>query len=405
MGDQGERCVYVVSYVDAQGRVAHLPIDRVPAPTATGYAFRLQNAPPGAVHAPLEFSSFNEWLLTCRSFLRFNYDRSGVPDFRVRCPLPLPEVPPLRLEGPAESCRIEGPLPGPEEGRAEHYGLVWSTYPSDDGLWQLLCDRFVAEVYPGWKAMCLADGCNWGPRPRTAAWKASAAFLEFVRANASLFQRTKEVGYLLLKAFSVAHERIIEGLEGEQVWDAGTTTLIGGVLLPLDEGTGPHDPRYGLVVASVGDCKCFVYSPREGRTVDVTLGNRGGIDATDPGGRLGPYVGRFGEPDLRNLHLYFATARDGDIILLCSDGVHDNLDAFSLGKSPSDIGLQASDWKELAGKEIGLAKSQFMCQKLEQVLAAAQATDARKAVLALIKCDSSPFLSSSALCCDHPLRR
>ncbi len=49
------------------------------------------------------------------------------------------------------------------------------------------------------------------------------------------------MGYLLAKAFSVAHEAIVEG--HREIWDAGTATLLGGVLLPLDEGRGPNDPK------------------------------------------------------------------------------------------------------------------------------------------------------------------
>lgn len=37
-----------------------------------------------------------------------------------------------------------------------------------------------------------------------------------------------------------------------------------------------------------------------------------------------------------------------------SDGVHDNLDAYSLGKAPADAGLpQYKEWKEVPQKDIG----------------------------------------------------
>lgn len=140
-----------------------------------------------------------------------------------------------------------------------------------------------------------------------------------------------------------------------------------------------------------------MYSHKRKVLTEVTLGNRGGLDATDPGGRLGPFVdqvsggkkrkrsgrgrgaeeeegnrgGRLGpfvdqvsggkrkrkthreerqekdrnplttsrhllrtqgEPDLRNFRSYFCFCEKGDSIIVCSDGVHDNLDPLSLGK-------------------------------------------------------------------------
>lgn len=58
----------------------------------------------------------------------------------------------------------------------------------------------------------------------------------------------------------------MEGKTGEEVWECGTTTLLGGVLVPLDEGKRKDDPRWGFVVASVGDCKAYV-GEGEGRAV------------------------------------------------------------------------------------------------------------------------------------------
>jgi serine/threonine protein phosphatase PrpC len=58
----------------------------------------------------------------------------------------------------------------------------------------------------------------------------------------------------------------------------------------------------------------------------LTKGNRKNVyDARDSGGRLGPYVGE-GAPDLRNITANYTICEEDDIILLVSDGVHDNLD-------------------------------------------------------------------------------
>ena len=55
------------------------------------------------------------------------------------------------------------------------------------------------------------------------------------------------------------------------------------------------------------------------------IGNRKGNDAKDPGGRIGPYIDPNGDPDLRNLILYTYPCDEGDIFIIVSDGVHDNL--------------------------------------------------------------------------------
>lgn len=120
----------------------------------------------------------------------------------------------------------------------------------------------------------------------------------------------------------MAHETIVADFPKEDIWDAGTSTLIGGVLVPVvnpsygSQSEAKKPEKWGFVCASVGDCKAFLYRPDEGIAVDITLGNRVELDATDPGGRLGPFVGQFGDPDLRNMRLYFTLCREEDIIIV-----------------------------------------------------------------------------------------
>lgn len=94
----------------------------------------------------------------------------------------------------------------------------------------------------------MADGCGWGTRPRDAAIKAAAAFHDYMRDNQKdivdlrYFKTTiypkqlllivvdpRDAGRLILRAFSKAHQRIIEGFD--EVWEAGSTTLCAGVML------------------------------------------------------------------------------------------------------------------------------------------------------------------------------
>jgi hypothetical protein len=130
----------------------------------------------------------------------------------------------------------------------------------------------------------------------------------------------------------------------------------------------------------VGDCKAFHYAPaRNGRSAevtDITAGNRMNVtDVRDPGGRLGPYL-EGGAPDLRNLKLYFMPCEPGDVLLLVSDGVHDNFDPQMLGRLPSEVGLElpSDSWEGEESVAIELAKDRFRVQALQQLLEAGPLT-------------------------------
>jgi len=123
-----------------------------------------------------------------------------------------------------------------------------------------------------------------------------------------------------------------------------------------------------FVFISIGDCKAFKYDPRTKQCTDLTAGNRNNLsDPRDPGGRLGPQS-KNGGPDLRNLDVLAVSLAVGDIILLFSDGVHDNFDPQNLGKKPGDLGMSYADWDQVPN-DIGVeVKNRFMNQKLAEVL-------------------------------------
>jgi len=53
--------------------------------------------------------------------------------------------------------------------------------------------------------------------------------------------------------------------------------------------------------------------------------------------------GETGEPDLRNLSVCNTTCSEGDIIIVVTDGIHDNIDPYYSGKTPKDIGITVED--------------------------------------------------------------
>eukprot|EP00009_Paramoeba_aestuarina_P010069 CAMPEP_0201542768 /NCGR_PEP_ID=MMETSP0161_2-20130828/72214_1 /ASSEMBLY_ACC=CAM_ASM_000251 /TAXON_ID=180227 /ORGANISM="Neoparamoeba aestuarina, Strain SoJaBio B1-5/56/2" /LENGTH=263 /DNA_ID=CAMNT_0047950447 /DNA_START=621 /DNA_END=1409 /DNA_ORIENTATION=- len=124
--------------------------------------------------------------------------------------------------------------------------------------------------------------------------------------------------------------------------------------VPFEECVDELPPLYGYCFVSVGDCKAFAFSQKKRMFMDITCGNRlTSRDPTDPGGRLGPSStnGKMEEsgvlPDLRNLSLYFHEFEEGDLLLLMSDGVHDNLDPQILGYSPLSFGIPCESWDVL----------------------------------------------------------
>jgi len=235
-----------------------------------------------------------------------------------------------------------------------------STYPllpggEKDG--DPIADRLFVQAHENRALLAVADGCNWGRRPQMAARDAVAALSGYFNDRQNDIRDLQDAGHFLLRSFSEAHNRIVLGKE--DIWEAGTTTLLGVLMLEL-EPANAGDPKWGLLCGSVGDCKAFLVNKTTRTVTDITLGNRNNVvDTRDPGGRLGPYVGH-GWPDLRNLRLYFAPAEEGDIIVVMSDGVHDNFDAQTLGKLPHEISLPQKTWEEFTTDGLLQAKADYM---------------------------------------------
>eukprot|EP01117_Protostelium_nocturnum_P002159 TRINITY_DN127_c0_g2_i1.p1 TRINITY_DN127_c0_g2~~TRINITY_DN127_c0_g2_i1.p1 ORF type:complete len:413 (-),score=116.71 TRINITY_DN127_c0_g2_i1:37-1275(-) len=320
-------------------------------------------------------------------------------------------------------CSIDGPelssdLTSVIDPKEETFGNLLcaktiSTYPlmartPGARMGDPICDRFSALVFPQCVIACVTDGCSWGSRPRNAAIHASTSFVDFLSNNLSA--SVKGMSKKLLKGVTAAHNSVLEGAAKLEV-DAGTTTLIGGVLMRLDRKKGKNKggrsahaslvakgkawgedwfgsdsnydklgpiPKWAFACISVGDCKAFHYNIKDKAITDITEGNRGNFNPTDPGGRLGPTLGDKGLPDTRNMDLFVHPCDDGDLIILCSDGVHDCLDPTHTGKFPKDFGNISSnvfkcgdDWhkaEEEFPHEVEAIISQFRRQKLESLI-------------------------------------
>eukprot|EP00324_Dicrateria_rotunda_P005514 CAMPEP_0206167608 /NCGR_PEP_ID=MMETSP1474-20131121/28954_1 /ASSEMBLY_ACC=CAM_ASM_001110 /TAXON_ID=97495 /ORGANISM="Imantonia sp., Strain RCC918" /LENGTH=400 /DNA_ID=CAMNT_0053572375 /DNA_START=30 /DNA_END=1229 /DNA_ORIENTATION=+ len=242
-------------------------------------------------------------------------------------------------------------LCGPDDYESEdRYGeavsaQTISTYPHTEfgRSGDPICDRFYLQLYEETSIICLADGCNWGIKPREAAILACNEIVTFLSSRINTCVFTSDITNLLLKALMRAHSKILD--TQENCCDAGTTTVLAGILVKLKEPM--EDKEWVFVCVSVGDCKSFYYSQKEKCFYEITKGNRTNLtDASDCGGRLGPAVGddKGCAPDLRNLKTYYALLDEGDIVVTVSDGVHDNLDPQLRGMKPSEFDIPAETW-------------------------------------------------------------
>lgn len=68
-----------------------------------------------------------------------------------------------------------------------------------------ICDRFVIQMLPRRTIAIVADGCNWGRKPKIAAQRASDAFAEYLLEHHHEATTTHYVARLITRAFSLAH--------------------------------------------------------------------------------------------------------------------------------------------------------------------------------------------------------
>ena len=243
----------------------------------------------------------------------------------------------------------------------------------------------------------MADGCGWGHRSREAASRAVDALSAHIDQKYHSFRTVQDVGRELLVGLQTAHVSIVS--DKRNTWEAGTTTLAGGLLVQIESA---KTPAWLFVCVSVGDCKAYHYHSSSRKLTDITHGNRESNDPTDPNGRLGPYV-EPGEPDYRNLDIYHSHCKENDFIFIVSDGVHDNFDPQTLGKTPGDIGLSVDTWDFSSLQDTRLqrrcyaVRNRFMLTRLRNVIEGASGRSFDEAVATFDTSSLTPDLITSRI--------
>lgn len=220
------------------------------------------------------------------------------------------------------------------------------------GIGDLICDaiecQFLSEEIHGY---ALADGCGFGYQSALVARKACEGFIAAF-SDGSLTMRGIEMAQESI-ADSIAESAVSAGCK---VCDfaGGATTFIGGIL-----------SRDGFSYVGVGDCRLFHLrkSVYEWKVIGDPLCQQrpDQQNISKCGGRLG-YMG-----DLTNLCSGDLILEGGDVLILCSDGFHDNLNPQILKLTPKDVCGIDETWAEL-GQEGDSIRKDFSHRKLIEVI-------------------------------------
>ena len=188
----------------------------------------------------------------------------------------------------------------------------------------------IADVYsiilrPNSCILAVADGVNWGIKPRLAARCAMHGFCDYLNnclyASNSTAQTTQDIFHCILRSFHSGQKLIIQH-------GGTTTTLCAGVVVELQEQRG--GAKWGLCIVSVGDSLCYLWKDDVQMAYEITSAMHIGKERNprDCGGCLGCDLGD--QPDLSNLLCFFVPISDNDVVFIVSDGVSDNLDPVIL---------------------------------------------------------------------------
>ena len=196
-----------------------------------------------------------------------------------------------------------------------------------------IADVFAIVARPNNCIMAVADGVNWGIKPRLAARCAVHGCVGYL--NSKLFEcpkmpcTTQDVFHDILRSFHSAQKLIIK--QG-----GTTTTLCVAVIVELQQTKVGGSSKWGLCVVCVGDTLCYVWRNETQQVHEVTSATHLGKERNprDSGGCLGCDLGD--QPDLSNLLCCYVPIADGDIVFAVSDGISDNMDPVLLKLALSD---------------------------------------------------------------------
>jgi len=271
----------------------------------------------------------------------------------------------IRLDTPPQDvilCDLQGHAIGEQntQGSVPVFREGDNIYYADRNA-SIMCDQI--NVSQSGVAFC--DGCSLGLHVQQAAQKGvkvnelTQERLDRLADRKTTDVTLRDVGYAQLEAMLDCNEEITKGT-GNPADPIGTTTC---AQINIVNGY--------LVGTVVGDSKVFIIRQQHGGEricLEPTEGSRGEVYlASDPGGSLGPRSHDEKHADLRNLSMFAVKLELGDKVIVCSDGVHDNLDPETLGESPLQYDLEASEW-DPADTKHKKKRDEVMKEKLLKIM-------------------------------------
>lgn len=268
-----------------------------------------------------------------------------------------------------------------------------------------------ADAFAFWRCrnfvvFSVNDGCGWGVEPSYAARVASATFVLHVKKEilTGKYKTTEQLKSLIKYAIALAHQTIVD-LEIPEGKNPGTCTVCAGVLVPfiddevfeskgikLDEIKDDNtkideirddyiskivpktklEEKYQLIGVSFGDCKTYFINKQENKyvTEDLTFGSRlKAINPNDPGGRIGFQKRPSRLIDMRNSVIFHKEMKWDDMIMVCSDGVHDNLEPKTRGYKPVEVDPNLGDikWFKLKPNQIEEMNKDFSLKLISEI--------------------------------------
>ena len=111
---------------------------------------------------------------------------------------------------------------------------MYPKLPSLKRLGDPICDQYAGICFTNGSLIAIADGCNWGEIPKLAAQTAVTLYTNYLNSHYKELKTTHDIIKYSLRSFLKAHQKIISAVDKDTLFLAGTTTILGGMIVELE---------------------------------------------------------------------------------------------------------------------------------------------------------------------------
>ncbi|ELP86079.1 hypothetical protein EIN_327260 [Entamoeba invadens IP1] len=179
------------------------------------------------------------------------------------------------------------------------------------------CDKVAVRIFKHGSCCVMCDGCGWSHAAYLAALDANENALEHFTSNVATCNTLQDIAQLLVDCCEQAHISIFR--KGVLLFDLGLTTITLSVVAKTQTG------HYHELLISIGDCRTFLYSPRTHHTLPLSgRFHKSFENMKNSYGAIGPSISF--HPNLKKAELKNITVEPNDMLIIMTDGFHDNFD-------------------------------------------------------------------------------